>query len=529
MEFDVEIRNYKCFTDEKPVWIRFRPGFTAFVGTNNAGKSSILKALYDLRSLFSSLLHPASVASAVVGKGQFEHRNNLLRESDERVLTRLNNRPLEVAIRVRGSDTPTGEGPLVDEVVVRLPRDRYSNGSAILRSDGSDVPSSVLTPFVEALQRDGGARPTIDVGRICAACKELSACMFIGPFRNALNLEPKEGYYDINVGTGFIKSWHRLKNHPDTLGNAAASRVAADIARVFRLQRLDINASADGRTLMVYRDGVGHTLEELGSGLAQFILALANAAIRQPSYLLVDEPELNLHPSLQIDFLTTLASYASSGVLFATHSIGLARTAETIYSVRQGTDGASEIRPFDDTVGLPELLGEMSFAGYRDLGFKTVLLVEGPTDVRTMQQFLRMWRKDHNVVTLSLGGSSMINPRRANELAEVTRIADRVVAVIDSEREHEEAPVPGDREGFARVCEDLKIRCHVLRRRALENYLTDRAVKSVKGDKYRALAEHERLRDTNPAWSKAENWRIAYEMKPGDVKGTDLHEILESL
>ena len=66
---------------------------------------------------------------------------------------------------------------------------------------------------------------------------------------------------------------------------------------------------------------------ELGSGLVQFILVFSNAAMRNPraAYILLDEPELSLHPSLQLDFLTALGSFASEGVIFATHSIGLAR------------------------------------------------------------------------------------------------------------------------------------------------------------------------------------------------------------
>jgi ABC-type glutathione transport system ATPase component len=41
-----------------------------------------------------------------------------------------------------------------------------------------------------------------------------------------------------------------------------------------------------------------------------------------------------LHASLQLDFLQTLARYTDYGVVFATHSMGLARTAaDTIYTL----------------------------------------------------------------------------------------------------------------------------------------------------------------------------------------------------
>jgi predicted ATP-dependent endonuclease of OLD family len=135
--------------------------------------------------------------------------------------------------------------------------------------------------------------------------------------------------------------------------------------------------------------------------LVQFIVVLANAAIKRPKLILIYEPELNLHPRLQLDFLTTLASYADNGVWFSTHSIGLARTAaDRVYSVIRKGDGNSIMRPLEDNLSLAEFLGEMSFSTHRELGFDRLLLVEGPTEVKVMQQFFRKMSKDHKVVLL---------------------------------------------------------------------------------------------------------------------------------
>ncbi len=70
-------------------------------------------------------------------------------------------------------------------------------------------------------------------------------------------------------------------------------------------------------------------------------MVLGNAAFKKPSFILIDEPEISLHPSLQLKFLNKLVGYASEGVVFATHNIGLARSvAEEIYSVASGARGA---------------------------------------------------------------------------------------------------------------------------------------------------------------------------------------------
>ena len=106
----------------------------------------------------------------------------------------------------------------------------------------------------------------------------------------------------------------------------------------------------------------------MGTGFAQFLMIFANLIGRKPSLILFDEPELNLHPALQADFVTTLRSFADDGVLFATHSVGLARAvAERIYSVRRVGTGRSEVHPWERTPRLAEFIGEMGLTAYQDL------------------------------------------------------------------------------------------------------------------------------------------------------------------
>jgi len=184
---------------------------------------------------------------------------------------------------------------------------------------------------------------------------------------------------------------------------------------------------------------------------------------------------------------------------------------------------------YEDTPRLSEFLGELSFSGYRELGFQRLLLVEGPTDVRTVKQFLRILKKDHLVVPLPLGGRSMINGSRELELEEIKRICENVTAIIDSERTVAAGPLSPERQAFVASCVRAGVDCHVLERRATENYLSDAAVKKVNGATYRALGPYEALRDLSPTWAKTENWRIAQEMSRDELITTDLGTFLQSL
>jgi hypothetical protein len=146
------------------------------------------------------------------------------------------------------------------------------------------------------------------------------------------------------------------------------------------------------------------------------------------------------------------------------------------------------------------------------LGFEKILLVEGSTEVKAVQQLLRKHKKDHQIVLLSLGGSDLVKASCEAELQEIKRITDQVYALIDSERASSDAPLSPDREGFVQTCKNVGIGCHPLDYRAIESYFSDRAVQAVKGDKYRAPKPFEKLSELENGWAKAENWRIAREM-----------------
>lgn len=163
------------------------------------------------------------------------------------------------------------------------------------------------------------------------------------------------------------------------------------------------------------------------------------------------------------------------------------------------------------------------------LAFNTILLVEGPTDVTTFQQFLGIYKKDHKIVILPLGRKSLIAPTSEPQLAELRRISDQILAIVDSQKASADAPVEAAILGFQAVCGNLGIKCHVLERRATENYFPDTAIKrACKDDRLSSLGHYEEFAGVLPRWHKRENWRIAREMTKGDVDATDLGPILDA-
>lgn len=141
--------------------------------------------------------------------------------------------------------------------------------------------------------------------------------------------------------------------------------------------------------------------------------------------------------------------------MIATHSMGLARSnADRCFSV-QASDKVSLVRAFERTPRYAEFLGSLGIAALLDVGWDGILLVEGPTDVRTFQHLLRLYKKDRQTVILPPGGSSMINGSVEQELPEVLRFGCKVAAVVDSEQESADAQPIKERRDFAALCQRL--------------------------------------------------------------------------
>ena len=528
MHVNVVLKNYRCFSDQHPARFEIRDGFTALVGLNNSGKSTLLKFFYELRQLFGSASKPKSLLKALRSPRGLELSTGF---DPSQAFFNGNDRDIHIDLNLPEAD------PEKEHCSIEIVIGRQVKTMTMQIPEFSGIPKDSLGLFEETYLQASPTKNSIatkpedrrSISGLVECFDALSRCLYIGPFRNAVNAGGNTQYFDIQIGANFVDQWNTLKTGPNAEQNQLAIRVTDTISDLFNFSRLEINATSDKKSLQLAIDGVSYKLDEVGSGIAQFIVVIVNAAVKKPSFVLIDEPELNLHASLQMRFLTALAFFASNGVVFSTHSMGLARSsAERVYTISQTTDGA-QLVPLNASVELPEMLGEIGFSGYRELGFEKVLLVEGSTEILAIQQLLRLYKKERTTVLLSLGGSDMINASTSQALMELKRICGDVSAIIDSERTCSGGSIQADRLQFKSNCEAAGINCHILDRRAFENYLPSHSVKKALGNSFEALGEFDLLKESNNGWAKGQNWRIAMQMETADLEGTDLHDFLRSL
>jgi hypothetical protein len=230
LDVEIVLRNYRCFGDE-PTHFRIRDGFTALVGVNNSGKSSLLRMPYELRILLTVFGQENN--ALVRGMRQFNSWPPTLLPG-ERIYRSGASRDIEFDVIIHdGPDGPFTYNGVPMILKVRLDRQNvldteiYAKGGAVAGSSGKQLDADIQT------------------GALTSAIRELADSMYIGPFRNAINIGGRDKYYDITVGDIFVKTFAGYKSGPDPLQNESVDNLLRELERIFGFERLDLTAATD--------------------------------------------------------------------------------------------------------------------------------------------------------------------------------------------------------------------------------------------------------------------------------------------
>ena len=102
MDLDLVVKNYRVFTDARPAKFTLAPGFTAFVGLNNAGKTSILRFFYEFRPVFTTLSEHLNYIQTSLQQPAWGFGETLQDVADrEEVFNNRNDRDLSFELTVR--------------------------------------------------------------------------------------------------------------------------------------------------------------------------------------------------------------------------------------------------------------------------------------------------------------------------------------------------------------------------------------------------------------------------------------------
>jgi energy-coupling factor transporter ATP-binding protein EcfA2 len=360
-----------------------------------------------------------------------------------------------------------------------------------------------------------------------------SNTFYIPPLRS-LSAQLTGQHRDIILGQQFIQQWDNWANGNSIRQRTQIETLKGELRELFQFSRFDIHPSVGNDSLLITTDDGTFRLEELGDGIAHFILVLGNVLMKQPNLILIDEPENGLHPRMQEMFIRTLASKSRFGLLAASHAVGLARSVgDHIFSLTRDSVNGPRLSPFGEhhPLTISQSLTELGYSQFAEIGGNNLLLVEGRTDVKAFREILRKYGIEHHFIIWSLGGAEFIGlqdkSRFMDELNELPRLNPKSISVIfDSERTSAAVPFDPRFQTFYEACKKLGFHIFPTEVHSTENYLKQPAIDALLGTGFRALQPFEKFGSVGQKWDKNKNWLLFREMKKDDFKATELDKFI---
>lgn len=341
---------------------------------------------------------------------------------------------------------------------------------------------------------------------------------------HATNPDPRD--YESSRRHGVLQEFQR--EFAEFIGCKSISLSVREYSReqLLNNEQPEINVTLDRRL---------RRLSQLGAGIGESLIILLVSKLSQEwrnppvDVVLLEEPELHLHPTLQRKLLERLAAYGVQ-LIVSTHSPSVvnwfARNGGRIFGTEfLETESRTSARQIS---GLIELRGVIESIGASpgDVALADkVLLVEGSNDVPVFKAWLSKSPsyRDQNVAVLALGGSDASS---SNFDADQWRsLHPTIFAILDSERKTAGEEPQKEKQEIKTKLEKVGIRCHLTERRSTESYFTRCALQMVYGDFPESM---DPFGDPNLAnqgvkqFAKFRNGAVAQAMEWTEVEKTDL-------
>ncbi|WP_190008523.1 ATP-dependent nuclease [Streptomyces anulatus] len=157
-----------------------------------------------------------------------------------------------------------------------------------------------------------------------------------------------------------------------------------------RIKRPSYTRSGGFAMFVDAQNGNHHALSDLSSGEheALGLMYMVRRLAMSGGILLVDEPELHLHPALQTTILEMIETGSDSSQLWlSTHSPNLINSApvDSLISIASGGDEGNQATRIQDKTSRLELLNDLGVTPSAWLQHDRIIVVEGPTDKRYLE------------------------------------------------------------------------------------------------------------------------------------------------
>jgi len=366
---NIHIENFKRF---KGLKIQLQT-LDCLVGGNNSGKSTLLQAL----ALFDFVVHNCLSRKSGNGSGiryPIEIKNRSIAPDEFVVL------PIANAIDLWTDKIPQKNGK---HIIIGVEIE-FSNGKTAkatvdlnfnrftlsLQSEDDQVWLEELVNFKISYLPVFSSFLTQEERRTSAVIEDALA-------RGRVNSVIRNLLFDLNVAGKIPQLEKILQNAIPTFSNLKVS--FDEITDRY----IDVSYAEEGKKKQF-------DLFMAGSGFQQFVYLFGFILLRNPNVILLDEPDVHLHGTLQGALLEELKRLvtANKQVVFATHSKDLITRIEPDHIISLTDGDANRLRINFDVYDTLESLGSIDNTQIAQLEtFKRLLVVEDNADWRFIQIF----------------------------------------------------------------------------------------------------------------------------------------------
>jgi predicted ATPase len=483
------VQNYKCFEDTG--WLDLSSKFNVVVGQNNSGKTALAEAfrLHQTeskphRSLRTKPgpLNPRSTFSVEIASNGVEIN----------AFARTHGMGLQIPVQA-ASGREQGEklvSQLLEKQELTLELDFWQNNVV-----SPFFPSHRLFPdegeIASIEMKISPDRQSIEFAKYATSRSDNLPAIIGEMCRQTIYVFKAER---LNVGKCNAHEAPHLNpdcsNLPAVLLNLSANksrfeRLNRYLAEIFPSIRWvsvvttgnDFEIRIWSHDLASEREDLAVPLSESGTGVGQVLGILYVALTRQPSVIVIDEPNSFLHPGAAKKLMQILKQCPHQYIV-STHSPELISTinADVVHFVRR-EDGISAVSQIDaqELAGMRDVLGDLGASLTDVFGYDKIIWVEGTTE---QECFPRVLGAKSEVLPLGVGFVAVKqvgdfearrnNPRLVvsvyNKLAQRSPLLPVAVAFSFDREKRKEAEI-------ARMRADLGDSVHFLPRATYENYL----------------------------------------------------------